>query len=725
MANRKYPDLTPGQSYTDSNGGEKLGISFKVTEPTLISGFHFYSPVVYPDRVLELFVDGVLSQAVHSAVVVGDNFIPFTTPLQAVVGPEYVVAVATYSTTGGQFDGAVSDYTAVNYENGGTSGPFVFGPNPGRYADQSVTPSSTLTTTSKFWYGIGVYVADAVVVPPSPTPVTVTASASPTSIQVGGGSSLTAEKHDGSGSATFAWTQLSGPAVTITASSSAIASVTPSQSGQYEFQVTVTDSTGSDSDQVALTVTAAPVNPTDPTPTPGEEYELWVKDPDGGWHLINSPSSAPAKRGVFYLEDFGAVGDGVTDDTKAWNDCVAAAVAAAPQYNYSVIVEGQSSEYLIATPPVKGRNYGNAQISIPHVPANQGRKITLTFRGPSLASTFLHWDQSAAQSMGLVLHSTFSSGSYDSTWGVPSILGGPTNLSSAPQDQFATFSNMHIVIEGISTLQPAGASLIGFDFRRIGQASVPDAGSFSNRSRKTNPPIETLTNNDQSVGLVMPFKGNNARSEIGSYTAEGLYSGLIASEHLIADYVGVIYCRRALQLAGLTNGDWPNGQRRIGDHSIHIGRLLAEAVDYWVYNDSVTTQLVVDSMGGEGTTNFVAHVYDSISGENGRGGLTGRINLMDIFQQYPVVEGNTSLRIINDGVLPGAAYSTPNVPSSGTALRNPFWRDATVAISGGSVSSIKVEGVELGVTSGLIPLATGQRITITYSSAPTWRWLLS
>jgi hypothetical protein len=637
MANTRYPSVTPGTTpFNDNNGGQKLGEVFSVASATKIDGAYFYAPVAHSDYHFELSANGVIIAEVVSAVVVGDNFVPFTAPVQLSPLVDYTLAVAVYPQAGHQFDTAISDYTAVAFA-GGTDGPFTF--KGGRYADQNVTTTTVPTTSSPNWYGIGPYVSDDVVVTPPDDPE---------------------DPED---------------------------------------------------------------PPTDPTPTtPGEEF--YVKDQNGVWHLVTSGGRAPHP-GVFYPEDFGAKGDRVTDDTAAWNACVAAAVAAAPQFNNTVVVEARSAEYLIAGAPVKGKNYGNGQISIPHVPASTSPKITLVFRGRAIASTFLHWDQVAPQSIGTVLHSTYTGGSYDGTWGVPAILGGPTNLSGAPQDQFATFSNMHIVIDGISTLQPAGASLIAFDLRYIAQANVPSASSFSNRTRKTNPPIETLVSNDQSIGLVMPYKGNNARSAIGSYTVEGVFSGLVASEHLHADYLGVIYCRRGVQIAGLTAGDYSDGQRRIGDHSIHIGRYLAEAVDYWVYNDSTATQLVIDSMGGEGTTNFVAHVYDQISGENGRGGLTGRINLLDIFNREAVVQGRTSLRIISDGVLPGAAYTTPPIPGTNVEFQNPFWRDATVIVSGGSVSSIKVEGVDMGVTSGPIPLPTGQRITLTYSSLPTWKWLLS
>lgn len=704
MANVRYPSLTPGSPFTDTNNGEKLGLAFTVTAPVTITGFYFSSPVVHAGRSFEIFANEVNVVTMTAAVTVGDNYIPLVTPFDAVPGTGYVMAAGMYGT-------AVNmQYNATAFASGGTESPFVFPASPGRYDDSGPTSSTFPYNTSPNWYGIGPYVAEEVT---DPT-IQVSAVASDTSVIEGETVTLTASVVDNNGSVDYEWTQIAGTTTAITNASTSVAQVTPATAGSYTFRVTATDDTDTDTADVTITVTTEPVEPSIP-PT------LWIKDADGNWFAIGG-TSGNSRPGVFHPEDFGAVGDGVTDDTAAWNACVAAAVAAAPDHNYAVTVEALSAEYLIASAPVPGREYGKAQVSIPHVPASTSRKITLTLRGQSIASTFLHWEQEAPHSLGTVLHSTYDAGSYEGTWGVPSILGGPTNLSTAPQDQFATFSNMHIVVDGISTLQPSDASLIGFDFRWIAQAHVVSASSFSDLTRKTTPSISTLVDNDQSVGLVMPYKGNNARSEIGSYTAEGLYTALIASEHLTATYLGVIYCRRGLQINGVTAGSWSDGQRKFGDHSIVILRYLAEAVDYWVYNDTTATQLIISSMGGEGTTNFVAHVYDSISGEGGQGGLSGEIHLLDIFQHDAVVVGNTPLRIVNDQRRPGLAVA-PTLPSTTTALRNPFWRDATVAITGGTVTNVSVGGQNYGQV-GAVVVPTGASITVSYTGSPSWTWLL-
>ena len=63
------------------------------------------------------------------------------------------------------------------------------------------------------------------------------------------------------------------------------------------------------------------------------------------------------------------------------------------------------------------------------------------------------------------------------------------------------------------------------------------------------------------------------------------------------------------------------------------------------------------------------------------------------------------------------------MPASGTALTNPFPFDATVYVSGGTVTAIAVGGTATGLTSGAVFVAAGETITLTYSAAPTWVWI--
>jgi hypothetical protein len=73
---------------------------------------------------------------------------------------------------------------------------------------------------------------------------------------------------------------------------------------------------------------------------------------------------------------------------------------------------------------------------------------------------------------------------------------------------------------------------------------------------------------------------------------------------------------------------------------------------------------------------------------------------------------------------PRGAVTAPSVPATTVALRNPFWRHAAVTIAGGTVSAVAVDGTATGVTSGTVIVPSGHTITLTYSSAPAWNWVL-
>ncbi len=73
--------------------------------------------------------------------------------------------------------------------------------------------------------------------------------------------------------------------------------------------------------------------------------------------------------------------------------------------------------------------------------------------------------------------------------------------------------------------------------------------------------------------------------------------------------------------------------------------------------------------------------------------------------------------------LGGGVLGPPAVPSSGTALTNPYHVPATVHVAGGAVTEISVAGTPTGLTSGSFRIPAGQAIALSYESPPTWVWL--
>lgn len=70
-----------------------------------------------------------------------------------------------------------------------------------------------------------------------------------------------------------------------------------------------------------------------------------------------------------------------------------------------------------------------------------------------------------------------------------------------------------------------------------------------------------------------------------------------------------------------------------------------------------------------------------------------------------------------------ASITTPPMPASGSQVINNTGVLVTVYVSGGTVSSVVVNGVTTGLTSGTFVLKPNEGIVINYSSAPTWAWV--
>lgn len=66
--------------------------------------------------------------------------------------------------------------------------------------------------------------------------------------------------------------------------------------------------------------------------------------------------------------------------------------------------------------------------------------------------------------------------------------------------------------------------------------------------------------------------------------------------------------------------------------------------------------------------------------------------------------------------------STPGFPASTTPVTNTNNWAVFVTITGGTLSSVKVNNVQVGTTAGTYVVASGQNISVTYTVAPTWAW---
>lgn len=424
------------------------------------------------------------------------------------------------------------------------------------------------------------------------------------------------------------------------------------------------------------------------------------------------PAFAPYQ---FHVQAYGALGDNTTDDTAAINAAVTAAVTYAQNNNgYAEVVFDPLTYLLSSAPTTGGATQGSAQIPLPII-ADTAQKVTLVLRGTRDQTGLYHWLQTTPQRAGTVLRSTYDAGASLPATGEASVVGGPTPhfLGDPP----SAFNNMLITIDGIGLELDAPGNMCGFDFRDMAEANVINAGVLALSTQTGAPAIPPA---NWSFGLAMPVVNNNDNCNIGWYSCEGMVYGLVVYEHVSAQSIRVINC-----FDGIVSWSSSSGPHRNVIQYASIENCTQCIVCAGTFNklDIICADLewgtghIVNDTGStpsRGTLGLCS---------NGTGGGTLNTALNTGGTAVNVANGALALRIINldQGIGPVAA---PAVPSSTTAFTNPFWRDACVHITGGTVTQVNVDSSNQLTTSGAFLVPSGHTITLTYSAAPSWAWTL-
>lgn len=182
----------------------------------------------------------------------------------------------------------------------------------------------------------------------------------------------------------------------------------------------------------------------------------------------------------------------------------------------------------------------------------------------------------------------------------------------------------------------------------------------------------------------------------------------------------------ALDIRGVTNSQISNnvivdnGRNGIGLDSATIngstvncsGNMLIgnisrdDGLNYDPVNGAHTTQGsgIVELSTGQGPNTYINNIVSGC-GTNWNIQSTGN-----------TLRGNLNYNPV------GKFSAQPAVPASTNAYTNLLNADATVYVTGGTVTAIAIGTNATGMTSGSFRVLAGQSITLTYSAAPTWTW---
>lgn len=427
---------------------------------------------------------------------------------------------------------------------------------------------------------------------------------------------------------------------------------------------------------------------------------------------------------------YAAAGDGTTDDTNAFRNAFndAAAYAVANSGVGLVAVEPPGVGYAANGALVNAGNTsgakGNAQIPIPLV-ATGGNKIRVVVQGMVPGQGWPMWNQTTTPWGGIpiISNGVFGSGGAQATslnnYGDACVIGGP-NPTNGFGNSSAIYNNVTMVLENIAILVPvstAGLAYCAADFSGTSQVILQDFGYGANTTYMNTWAASSVGGSNFSRGLIMPAPGNNDMSVLRNVTCYGGFTyGLLATEHTEADALRILYCWAALCPTGSFGGSG-------AVHAIKIHQLSIESCNQHIYvvgqgADSIT-YMDIDQLDWEGGSfNF----YDNNSGA-GLASLRGTIRLAGYIPSSVQIRGSAytgpsqlGCRLVY--MSQQLAMQTPSF-SNGVAAINPYWQDAEVTWSGGTVTAVALDGVATGLgASGSIIWPTGSTLTFTFTGTP-------
>lgn len=430
-----------------------------------------------------------------------------------------------------------------------------------------------------------------------------------------------------------------------------------------------------------------------------------------------------------------------TDDTAAVNSAVTAATSYATgggvgsppngQPYYAEIIFRPAIYVIAGALTQAGATLGNAQIPLPLVPDARGSApdLTLAFLGVPTAGVPMYRPNINAPNLypginGTVLFSTLTSPAGTGTFGLPSVIGSATDLQGYGGGLGAGWNRVHPVIDGITVIVPPLSTVSGFDFRSCIGLTAPQARAFSFLALEDNAAFnpKSFRSDMGPAGLYTPDSRATLDITIGSFSAAGFNSGLVMGGGTQIAHLLTLFCAYGLAAStndgdGCTVGFWFTAELNTALAAVggNVQGPCIVDIASWSCENSMsfwTAGFHIDDPGGQlsGTMHINAATAETAISVNGAANAT------------LIYEGG-------NGTAVRGARTAPGVPASTTALLNPFWRHAWVAITGGTVSAIAVDGVATGftLTAGqviAVRVPSGKTVTLTYTVAPTWTWWL-
>lgn len=405
-----------------------------------------------------------------------------------------------------------------------------------------------------------------------------------------------------------------------------------------------------------------------------------------------------------------------TDNTTPIGQALTAAMTfGASSSREACLIFSESGYGVAGAPAVGGSTLGNALFPFSPVTATI-RKQRLRLLAPYAdPAALIHWQQTTPQMNGPAIVVLSAPVAVDATYGPPSVFGGPFAGYGAAS---SLFSNMQVVVDGLSVLAPWDCGYMAFDFLGLAEAVVVSGSKLAMATVPSGTGWPQITQfgslTRTTAGLRMPDTNNNDRSDITWWSSEGDIYALMPSEHTTFDSVRAIYCFVACRpYSGSAMAHGLYGRHLSAENCTYAVSPMPSGVPGFPGGNIV--KFVIDRVDVETVTDVLS---DPGNLALGRIGATG--NWTPAYGNISV-NGGPDVRVTELMQAPGPISSPHAAPGSGSTWANsyytPLWVRAT--LTGGTFSAFTIDGVSqpdaIGTSSYSFPLAEGDVYTPTYT----------